>query len=109
MIAGQHKGPDPTITPAEHMELMKSGKIKHDKASVKMIRSNYGPGAFTIVRITEFSEQFFIYQVEPNKRQYRLANELRAWISGPCAFETSKAAIDDAHERHGVFIKEHMD
>lgn len=100
------------MTPAEHTAAMKAGDITHKKADVVMYRSNYGSGFFRIVQVTEFGKVTYFYQIHPDKKEFKIVDKkthkpIEKWIAGPKFFTTSQDAIDDAHERYGVFLKQH--
>lgn len=100
------------MTPAEHTAAMKAGDITHQNADVPMYRSSFGSGRFRIVKVTTFGEVTFFYQIHPDAKDFRIVDRKTQkvtdrWISGPDFFETSQDAVDDAHDRYGVFLKQH--
>ena len=100
------------MTPAEHTAAMKAGDITHQPADVTMYRSAFGKGRFRIIKVTEFGKVHYLYEVHPDAKDFvvldkKTQKRVGRWISGPAPFTSSQDAVDDAHTRYDVFLKQH--
>jgi len=100
------------VTPAQHKAAMDAGDITHVQANMRMYSSKYGAGVFNLTKITEFGKTHFRYRIMPEGPQFKAKSKgqiVQFWIRGPVdGFETSKAAVAEAHKTHSVRLKQHI-